>query len=82
MSLLNDFGLNGLAILWGLFVFVVSFTLSMAMLVFVLTKLPATYFRGSHSPRLWAERHPVLRLPGLASKNLLASTARAARLLT
>ncbi|MBI3466937.1 MAG: hypothetical protein HY000_28315 [Planctomycetes bacterium] len=34
--------------LWGVLVFVVSFTLSMAVLVFVLTKLPATHYCNQH----------------------------------
>jgi hypothetical protein len=71
MSGLSGFGLNALTLLWVVFMFVVSFTFSMAVLVFVLTRLPSTYFRGPRSPRFWAERHPMVRWAGLAGKNLL-----------
>ena len=71
MTFLNGLELNGLALLVGVLVFLVGFTLSMAVLVLMLVKLPATYFQGPHSPKFWAERHPVLRWTGLIAKNLL-----------
>jgi hypothetical protein len=55
----------------GLLFLGVSFTVSLTVLIFVLTRLPATYFRGSYSPRFWPNGHPMLHWAGLAGKNLL-----------
>ena len=41
MTFLNGLELNGLALFWGALVFLVGFTLSMAVLVLMLVKLPA-----------------------------------------
>lgn len=71
MAFWNDLDLNGLALFWGVLVFLAGFTLSMAVLVLMLIKLPATYFCGPHPPQFWADRHPVLRWTGLVVKNLL-----------
>lgn len=51
--------------------FVVSFSLSIAMISFVLVKLPQNYFRASHSRDFWADRHPLIRWAGVIAKNLL-----------
>jgi hypothetical protein len=63
-------GLTAQAILWALLAFVVGLAVSMAVLVFVLIRLPANYFQGPHTPRFWAERHPALRWAGIVGKNL------------
>jgi hypothetical protein len=58
---------------WGVGLFVVSFAGSLAVVAWVMVKLPATYFQDNHHPRLfaWAERHPLLNVGVLIAKNLL-----------
>ncbi len=60
---------RGVAI--GLLLFVVTFAVSLAIVSFVLVKLPPTYFQRSHSISLWSGRHPGIRLTGVIVKNLL-----------
>src|SRR5947208_1951233 len=45
---------------------------SLAVVAWVLVKLPATYFQADHQPAfLWEKRHPALRWTALIAKNLL-----------
>ncbi|MCA1555422.1 MAG: hypothetical protein LC747_01910 [Acidobacteria bacterium] len=64
---------SGRGLLWGVLIFLVTFTVSIAITVVVLIKLPDTYFKASHGREFWVERHPVLRWSGLIGKNLLGA---------
>jgi hypothetical protein len=61
---------------WGQVIFaagfsVVTFVGSLAVVTFVLVKLPANYFHSSHEREFLTERHPVLRMVGIVAKNIL-----------
>ena len=58
---------------WIIVFSVVTFVASIAVTVFVLIKLPDTYFKASHGREFWVERHPALRWGGLVVKNLLGA---------
>ena len=60
------------ALLISLVLFLVGFFGSLALVGWVLVKLPVAYFQEDH-PRafLWAERHPFLRGLGFVGKNML-----------
>src|SRR5215212_6307442 len=58
-------------VLLGAVLFVVTFTISTAIVSFVLVKLPANYFHSSHNREFLVHRHPVLRAVGIAAKNVL-----------
>jgi hypothetical protein len=64
---------SGRGLVWGVVIFLVTFTVSIAITVVVLVKLPATYFKAEHGRAFWVERHPVLRWSGLVGKNLLGA---------
>ena len=64
---------SGRGLLWGVAIFLVTFTVSIAITVVVLIKLPATYFKAEHGREFWVERHPALRWSGLIGKNLLGA---------
>lgn len=64
---------SGRGLLWGVAIFLVTFTVSIAITVVVVVKLPDTYFKTSHGREFWVERHPVLRWGGLIMKNLLGA---------
>jgi hypothetical protein len=68
----QQFELTQSGVLWGVLFFVSSFVGSLAVAVWVLVKLPATYFAEDH-PRAfrWAERYPALRWIALIVKNFL-----------
>ena len=55
----------------GLGMFVISFTISLALVSFVLVKLPATYFHSSHRREFWVDRHRAVRWSGLVLKNFI-----------
>ncbi len=53
-------------------VFAVGFAVSLAAILVVLVRLPATYFHADHvSP--FAEQHPAIRWAGVIIKNLLGA---------
>jgi hypothetical protein len=56
--------------LLGVGMFVVSFTVSLALVSFVLVRLPANYFHSSHARQFWVDRHRAVRWSGLVLKNL------------
>ena len=58
------------SVLVGLGMFVLSFTISLALVSFVLVKLPANYFHSSHTRAFWTDRHRAIRWSGLVLKNL------------
>lgn len=59
--------------LWlSLGMFVVSSVGSVAMVAWVLVRLPPDYFQNDHHAALpWADSHPLLRWLGIIAKNLL-----------
>lgn len=65
--------MSGRSIVWLVLFSVVTFVTSIAITIFVLIKLPDTYFKASHGREFWVERHPVLRWGGLVVKNLLGA---------
>jgi hypothetical protein len=58
-------------LLLGLGLFVVTFAISIAIISFILVKLPPDYFRDSYSRDFLGDRRPALRWAGLIGKNLL-----------
>jgi hypothetical protein len=55
----------------GLLMFILSFAVSLALVSFVLVKLPATYFHTSHAREFWVDRHRAVRWGGLVLKNFI-----------
>ncbi|HEX8423778.1 MAG TPA: hypothetical protein VF634_10225, partial [Pyrinomonadaceae bacterium] len=63
--------MSGRSFVWLVVFSVVTFVTSIAVTIFVLIRLPDTYFKASHGREFWVERHPLLRWGGLVVKNLL-----------
>ena len=55
----------------GILIFAGTFFISLAVVSFILVKLPPTYFQPSHSRPFWLDRHPAIRWSGLIAKNAL-----------
>jgi hypothetical protein len=55
----------------GVLIFLITFFISLAIVSFILVKLPPTYFQESHSRDFWVDRHPSIRWAGLIAKNAL-----------
>lgn len=58
-------------VLLGVLLFLVTFTISLAIVSFILVKLPPTYFQKEHSRELWSDYHAVIRFLGVFGKNIL-----------
>ena len=57
--------------LLGAGLFLLSFTVSTALVSFALVKLPADYFHSSHAREFWEDKSRAVRWSGLILKNLI-----------
>jgi hypothetical protein len=60
-------------LLWAALLFVVTFAGSLAVVSFLLVRLPADYFRASYQRRFWTGQHQAVRWMGMALKNILGA---------
>lgn len=66
-------GAAGIYILLGLALSVVVSVGGLAVVVFLLVRLPADYFCDSSSRDFWIDRHPIIRRTGLIVKNVFGA---------
>jgi hypothetical protein len=59
------------AVLLGALFFLVTFTVSLAIVSFILIRIPANYFQQNHSRGFLADYNPIIRVLGVVGKNLL-----------
>lgn len=59
------------SVLLGVLLFLVTFTISLAIVSFIMVRIPADYFQQDRPRDLWSDRHPAVRLLGVSAKNLL-----------
>ena len=59
------------SVLIGVGLFLVTFTLSLAIVAVIMVKIPADYFRKDRPRELWADQHPAIRFLGILGKNVL-----------
>lgn len=59
------------SVLVGVLLFVVTFTISLAIVSFIVVRIPPDYFHKDHPRDLFAERPPVVRFLGVLAKNIL-----------
>jgi hypothetical protein len=58
-------------VLFGVLLFVVTFSINLAIVSIILVKIPATYFQKDHSRELWKNSSRAVRLLGVVLKNIL-----------
>ena len=58
-------------LLLGALLFVISFAVSLAVVSFILVKIPPDYFKEDRPTAFWKGRNPAVRLLGIIGKNLL-----------
>ena len=58
-------------VLFGVLLFVVTFSINLAIVSIILVKIPATYFQKDHSREFWKDSSPAVRLLGVVLKNIL-----------
>ena len=51
-----------------------TMVVSLISVALIVVRIPTDYFAGDTPPRLWADRHPLVRWPLLIFKNLLGVT--------
>jgi hypothetical protein len=61
------------SVLFGVLLFLVTFTISLAIVSFIMVKIPANYFQKDHPRDLWSDRHPAVRFFGVLAKNVLGA---------
>ena len=59
------------SVLLGVLLFLVTFAVSLAIVSFIMVKIPADYFRKDKPREVWADKPPVVRFLGIFAKNLL-----------
>jgi len=59
------------SLLLGAALFIVTFAVSLAIVSFILVRLPPTYFQHEHNRDFWTDRHPGIRIAGIIAKNIL-----------
>ena len=57
--------------LFGVLLFVITFAISLAIVSFILVKIPPDYFQEARPNEFWSGRHPAIRLLGIIGKNIL-----------
>jgi hypothetical protein len=61
------------SVLVGVLLFVVSFTISLAIVSFIMVRIPSDYFHKDRPRDLWSDRHPAVRFLGVMAKNVLGA---------
>jgi hypothetical protein len=59
------------SVLLGVLIFLVTFSISLAIVSLIMVKIPADYFKEDRPRDLWAERHAAVRILGVVAKNIL-----------
>lgn len=57
--------------LLGALIFVVTFSISLAIVSVIMVKIPADYFKEDRPRDLWANQPPAVRILGIVAKNIL-----------
>ena len=59
------------SVLLGVLLSAVTFAISLAVVCFIMIRIPADYFQKDRPRDLWTERHPAVRFLGVFAKNVL-----------
>ena len=57
------------SVLIGVLLFLVTFSINLAIVSFILVKIPPNYFKASHSRDFWKDQSPAVRMFGVILKN-------------
>ena len=64
-------GLTWFRVLIGVVLFLITFSVSLAIVSLILVKIPADYFCSHYDRKVWAGRAPPLRIAAAIGKNVL-----------
>ena len=68
---LDSLNVTWSSVIWGVVIFLITFTGSIALVSYLLVRLPVTYFQHSHPREFWTDRRRTTRWAGLVGKNIL-----------
>ncbi|HEV7745723.1 MAG TPA: hypothetical protein VGO56_12060 [Pyrinomonadaceae bacterium] len=71
MSIIAFASITWQSVLIGVLLFLVTFSISLGIVSFIMVKIPTDYFRKDRPRELWADRHQAVRFLGIFVKNLL-----------
>jgi hypothetical protein len=73
MDLLTELAnsLSWRSALVGVLIFAVTFLVNLALVSFILVKIPADHFKKNHKTQFWSGPRPVLHAAGIVGKNIL-----------
>ena len=73
MDLLSEFAhsLTWRGALFGVLIFLVTFVVNLAIVTFILVKIPSDHFKKDHKSQFWSGQHPALRGAAFVAKNIL-----------
>jgi len=57
------------SVLLGVLLFLVTFSINLAIVSLILVKIPANYFQAKHSREFWKDKSPAIRMLGVVIKN-------------
>ena len=58
-------------VLLGVLISALTFALSLAVVCFIMVRIPPDYFQKDRPRKLWTEQHPAIRFVGVFAKNIL-----------
>jgi hypothetical protein len=59
------------SVLLGGLLFLVTFAISLAIVSFIVVRIPPDYFKKNRPRKLWPDKHPAVRFLGIFGKNFL-----------
>jgi hypothetical protein len=59
------------SVLLTVLLFLVTFTISLAIVSFIMVRIPADYFKPDNPREFWTDKHPAIRFLAVLAKNLL-----------
>jgi hypothetical protein len=59
------------SVLIGALIFLITFSISLAIVSFIMVKIPPDYFKKDRPRKLWADKPKLVRYLGIFGKNLL-----------
>ena len=58
-------------VLFGVLLFLITFSISLAIVSFIMVKIPADYFKKGHPRKVLPNHHPAIRTLAIVGKNIL-----------
>jgi len=71
MQIIAYFFITWKSVLFGALLFLITFSISLAIVSVIMVKIPPDYFKKDRPRKLWADKPKAVRYLGIFGKNLL-----------